>query len=100
MKDKFRKYIKLLSFGQYETKFYYGNKQSTYSTVMGGWISIFSILFLFIVSLSILVSTFKIEEYSSETQFNDMNEDREFVNSIKMRDFFPSLLNISIIVPE
>ena len=86
--------LKKLSLGKYETKLYYGNKDSSYSSVFGGLITITAVFFLAVAVLTILLQTFQQQDYLITSSYTDIINNKESILKLKISDFRDSLYNM------
>ncbi len=84
------KYLRVLSLGKYNTKLYFGNHHSSYSTITGGIITLIFAMIVVVASLSILYSTFNWNHYNITTSYSDIKLLNE---TLKFEHLIPSLLN-------
>ena len=71
--------LKMLSLGKYETKLYYGNKDSSYSSVFGGLITISAVFVLVVAALAILLQTFKRQDYLMTSTYTNIENNKETI---------------------
>ena len=94
--------LRLISLGKYSTKLYFGNRNSEYSTITGGFITIAAGLILIFTSLTILIQTFERKNYMLTTTYTDLDHLKgdDSIDTLKMRDFRSSLLNFKYFISQ
>ena len=98
--SKFKTFLRKISLGKYHTKLYYGDRTGEYSTVTGGIITVSIGLLLIVVSLNILIQTFKRASYTTNTSYNDLVDSNDnLATRLTMKDFRSTLLDFRYVIP-
>lgn len=91
--EKARACIAQWSVGQYETKLYHSRKESTYSSFVGGLLTLVATVVILAYTIYLLVGVFSLKNRSIQESGKAV-----MPRGLKLSDFSDTLLNSSFIV--